>query len=379
MSIINCPTTLHQFYFSRYTTQSKEALHYVQFDQGEDRWLCTLLLQAGYRVEYNAASDAYTHCPEGFGEFYTQRRRWAPSTIANILDLLSDYRRVVKVNPNISYPYMLYQLIVMVGTILGPGTILLMVVGATNAVFGIDNNKALLANLIPVVIFIFACFVSSNEIQIALASILTVIYVFIMLAVLVGTVLQAIDQPLSPSTIFFVVMLSTFVLSASFHPREASCAMHFLLYILMIPSMYMLLTLYSLINLNIVSWGTRESPKPHTDNTGHSSKTARLDFSLGEWFRCMICPGSADRVNQGQSNELDQETNQHKGISDARKYLQADLGILVSCLRLFCSFFIQDLISLSIPQKMDDQVGCLVFQIFRWQFSPPGSANSGKN
>ncbi|RWS27637.1 chitin synthase 1-like protein, partial [Leptotrombidium deliense] len=29
----------------RYTTRSDEALHYVQYDQGEDRWLCTLLLQ----------------------------------------------------------------------------------------------------------------------------------------------------------------------------------------------------------------------------------------------------------------------------------------------------------------------------------------------
>jgi chitin synthase len=50
--------------------------------------LCTLLLQRGYRVEYSAASDAYTHCPEGFNEFFNQRRRWVPSTIANIFDLV---------------------------------------------------------------------------------------------------------------------------------------------------------------------------------------------------------------------------------------------------------------------------------------------------
>lgn len=55
---------------------------------GEDRWLCTLLLQQGWRVEYNAASDAYTNSPEEFKEFYNQRRRWGPSTLANTLDLL---------------------------------------------------------------------------------------------------------------------------------------------------------------------------------------------------------------------------------------------------------------------------------------------------
>ncbi len=43
---------------ARYTAVSTEPRHYVQYDQGEDRWLCTLLLQRGYRVEYCAASDA---------------------------------------------------------------------------------------------------------------------------------------------------------------------------------------------------------------------------------------------------------------------------------------------------------------------------------
>lgn len=71
--------------------------------------MCTLLLQRGYRVEYSAASDAYTHCPESFNEFYTQRRRWVPSTMANIMDLLQDYKRTIKINDNISMPYIAYQ------------------------------------------------------------------------------------------------------------------------------------------------------------------------------------------------------------------------------------------------------------------------------
>lgn len=117
----------------RYTTKAEEARHYVQYDQGtiptrnerqsiegyeindsifdlgEDRWLCTLLLQRGYRVEYSAASDAYTHCPESFNEFYTQRRRWIPSTLANIIDLLNNYKHTIRVNNDISMPYIAYQ------------------------------------------------------------------------------------------------------------------------------------------------------------------------------------------------------------------------------------------------------------------------------
>ena len=45
---------------AKYTKKSERPLDYVQYDQGEDRWLCTLLLQQGWRVEYSAASDAFT-------------------------------------------------------------------------------------------------------------------------------------------------------------------------------------------------------------------------------------------------------------------------------------------------------------------------------
>ena len=57
--------------------------------------MCTLLLQQGYKVEYVAASDALTYAPEGFYEFYNQRRRWSPSTMANIMDLLQVTNKVM--------------------------------------------------------------------------------------------------------------------------------------------------------------------------------------------------------------------------------------------------------------------------------------------
>ena len=70
-------------------------------------------------MEYSAASDAYTHAPEGFNEFFQQRRRWVPSTMANIFDLLMDYKSVVKINDNISMPYIGYQTMLIVATIIG--------------------------------------------------------------------------------------------------------------------------------------------------------------------------------------------------------------------------------------------------------------------
>ena len=82
---------------------------YIFSIPGEDRWLCTLLLQQGHRVEYCAASDALTYAPEGFFEFFNQRRRWTPSTMANIMDLLTDWKNVTSRNPEISFMYVFYQ------------------------------------------------------------------------------------------------------------------------------------------------------------------------------------------------------------------------------------------------------------------------------
>lgn len=301
----------------KYTMKSEEARHYVQYDQGEDRWLCTLLLQRGYRVEYSAASDAYTHCPEGFSEFYTQRRRWAPSTMANIMDLLGDYKKTVAINDSISLPYIIYQAMLMFGTILGPGTIFLMLVGAMNAVFHISNWDSFIINLIPILFYIVICFSCPSEIQILVAQIMSAAYALLMMAVFVGTAIQMVeDSVLSPTNIFFLSLLASFFIAALAHPQEFSCFYPIVLYLLCVPSMYLLLTIYSLINLNVVSWGTREvqtkKTKAELDEEKRQEEEAKkrganggllallnkkdgeefegsLTFNLANLVRCMFC------------------------------------------------------------------------------------------
>lgn len=133
-----------------------------------------------------AASDAYTHAPEGFTEFYNQRRRWVPSTIANIMDLLGDYKRTVKINDNISLLYIFYQTMLIGGTILGPGTIFLMLVGAFVAAFKIDNWTSFHYNIVPILFFMIVCFTCKSNIQVIFAQILSTLYALIMMAVIVG-------------------------------------------------------------------------------------------------------------------------------------------------------------------------------------------------
>lgn len=49
-----------------YATKSSEAAHFVQYDQGEDRWLSTLMIQQGYFILYCSAAHAKTYSPETF-------------------------------------------------------------------------------------------------------------------------------------------------------------------------------------------------------------------------------------------------------------------------------------------------------------------------
>lgn len=135
---------------------------------GEDRWLCTLLLQQGYRVEYSAAADALTYAPEGFGEFYNQRRRWSPSTMANIMDLLMDWRNVISINENISFLYILYQGLLFLSSLVTPGTIFLLIVGALNSAFRIDLITSFMINIVPLLFFLLSCFLFESKWQVRL-------------------------------------------------------------------------------------------------------------------------------------------------------------------------------------------------------------------
>ncbi|CAH1797404.1 unnamed protein product [Owenia fusiformis] len=249
-----------------YTTKPTEARHYVQYDQGEDRWLCTLILQQGWRVEYCAASDALTYAPEDFKEFFNQRRRWMPSTMANIMDLLQSWGHSVSHNDNLSHPYMVYQLLLMISTILGPATIILMIAGSINAVFKASLVIAYCAAVIPVAIFVITCYVAKPNRQLDLASLMSAMYAVVMMAVFVGILIQITqDSIFSPNAIFLVMMAFIFITAGILHPQEILCLPPGLLFFITIPSGYLLLVIYSFCNLNIVSWGTREVAKKKSE------------------------------------------------------------------------------------------------------------------
>uniref|UniRef100_A0A8C7RJC8 chitin synthase n=2 Tax=Oncorhynchus mykiss TaxID=8022 RepID=A0A8C7RJC8_ONCMY len=238
----------------RYTTKATEASHYVQYDQGEDRWLCTLLLQQGWRVEYNAASDAYTNAPQDFKEFYNQRRRWGPSTMANTIDLLGSGSLTSQRNSSISKPFILYQILSMAASILGPATICLMI-------SDIDPNVALVLATVPPVVYLLLCFKLKSDTQIAIAAVMSVLYAFLMIGTALSIIGAMVEQQTiwTPSGLFIIGLVLMNIITAALHPKEFHLVIYGLLYFISIPSGYLLLTIYSMVNMNNVSWGTRET------------------------------------------------------------------------------------------------------------------------
>lgn len=113
----------------------------------------------------------------------------------------------------------------------------------------------------------------------------------------------------SPTTIFMIFIVGIFIISAILHPQEFYCLLHGALYFLLIPSMSMLLMIYSICNLHVVSWGTRENAiaaqpdKPKTKKQdskiasilnkfadNKNEETSSYAFSFGNLFKCLCCP-----------------------------------------------------------------------------------------
>ncbi|ESO85384.1 hypothetical protein LOTGIDRAFT_154879 [Lottia gigantea] len=275
-SLFRASALMDQNVMRKYTILPSDPGHYLQYDQGEDRWLCTLLLQQGYRVDYAAAADAVTYAPEGFNEFFNQRRRWMPSTMANIMDLLGDYKNTIRNNNNISMIYIIYQGALMLSTVLGPATVLMMISGAFKDIFELDILLAYALSLIPAAAFVVICLVCKSKTQLIVAVFLSTYYAFVMVVVLAGTLKNAVtESPWHPSVIFLLALVIIFIITGLLHVYEFYCLPWGALYFLCIPSGYLLLVIFSLCNLDNISWGTREVAKRKTKAEQEAEKAAQ--------------------------------------------------------------------------------------------------------
>jgi len=77
------------------------------------------MIERGWRLDYCASSTDTTYCPEEFNEFFKQRRRWGPSTLANQALLIQRQSIIRQSNDDINLVFIIYQVLMLVSTIIG--------------------------------------------------------------------------------------------------------------------------------------------------------------------------------------------------------------------------------------------------------------------
>ncbi|KAI3387050.1 hypothetical protein SNEBB_001269 [Seison nebaliae] len=276
---------------------------YILNDMGEDRWLSRLLVERGYKIEYCAASDAYTHAPETFTEYFQQRRRWIPSTLGHTVKLLGKYKHIIRRNEHISFLYIFYHILLLISTILAPATITIAIADAFHATTDISMWYAFMLSLSPAVVYIIVCFQDSwkDEAKVGIGAMLGTYYSVLMMIVVVGVMVRMFEGSWkTTAALIFIVMGVIFLLTAICHPFELGCVRSSILFFLCIPTAYILLTIYALCNLHSCAWGTREE---HSQlNSNLKRKRHNINRKVKTKNNFIKLPGIVDGINKANRN-----------------------------------------------------------------------------
>ena len=222
-SIFRAKAIMDDNVLKTYTKLADKPMQHIQYDMGEDRWMCNLLLRQGWRIEYSAASDAFTACPEGFKELFNQRKRWSPAGFANNYDLLIDYKSYIKNNEDISMFYILYLAYTMFGSVFGPSSILIAMMGVFKIAYRASDWVSFLGNVIPVGIYVFACVKAELDTQVKLAEIITGYYVIMNVAFVTNLMVDLITPSgggMDGATMLLIAIIGCFFLAGILHPQE---------------------------------------------------------------------------------------------------------------------------------------------------------------
>ena len=161
-SVLCCPGCFSMYRLSaltevveEYEGLAKSALEYLQMDQGEDRWMCLLLIEKGRALRYCAEAVGSTEAPDNLTVFFEQRRRWIVSTMANILELVTKKGlTIARKFANINLLFLFYIGLSFATSIVGPATVVLLGATAMNGLFEWSLFWSLVFSLMPPALFI---------------------------------------------------------------------------------------------------------------------------------------------------------------------------------------------------------------------------------
>ncbi len=293
-----------------YSKPAKSGYDFLMRNMGEDRWLTTLLIEKGYLIVYCALSHISTYCPESFQQFFSQRRRWIPSTIVNLLTLIFKASSITRNSNYVSILFIFFQIVNIFSTAIAPATVVFVISTGLQSAYDLPDavNIVIIVALILIGIFYgFICLFGSAKTQIDVAKILTFVFILLMVLVIVGLVKELIHSiipdphttllkppnctvfetnttryeecelvvkylsslsytysgnsiplPISPNLLYLSIFGSIFLITAFLHWSVFRDLPFSIVFFLALPFGYFLLPIYSTANIHNQSWGTRE-------------------------------------------------------------------------------------------------------------------------
>ncbi|CAH1233179.1 MFGE8 [Branchiostoma lanceolatum] len=172
-----------------YASTVSKGEEFLTKDMGEDRWLCALMVEKGWRLEYTAVSEDSTYCPEEFDEFFNQRRRWIPSTIANQLELIRKWGGGQVKSDYVSKFFIMYQGFLLFSSMIGPSTVILIMAAGLELVVGSVGGGIVPTVVVFSLIFLgygVLCLYAKQDTQLKWAKVLTMVFMVVMVMVLIG-------------------------------------------------------------------------------------------------------------------------------------------------------------------------------------------------
>ena len=184
---------------------------------------------------------------------------------------------------------MIYQIVLFASSLIAPGTIILSMAGSFRVILQTSFLASYILALEPAIFFVCICMTCRQDIQLVVAAFMSGAYAFIMTLNIVGTlVTYLMGDLLNPNLLFLAALTMFFVFTGVLHPQEFTCLFPAPIFFLMVPSGYLLLTIYSLCNMHNVTWGTREhskrKPKGKYNKDGVFEETKKKRKGLLDWL-----------------------------------------------------------------------------------------------
>jgi len=255
-----------------------DIISFNQLELGEDHYMTTLLLQNGYHTSACQTACVETSVPDTLEAFFTQRKRWTSSFLVNNFELLFS-RSLLKLSNIpflIQWFFVLYRLALFVMT---PALITMFI---TNTLFIDELVIQTSSNLLLFYMFIFGISVMNQypETILGWLRLNTVIF-----SVLCGFSFLII---LSKSSFILLVLLPTII---SFMIANISF-IYFPFFISLAFSLYLLIPIYSVANIDNYSWGSRGIKTVSiSTNTSQSSKTTNSLIKFTKWHKKIFIYG----------------------------------------------------------------------------------------